>query len=211
MPRGGYRGGKPPTKSFTGERAKMVSFRLTPEAMIQLESMADAHGCTRTALIERLIATSPTAPAAFSQQEELDALRSAFAASQQGRQRLVAELTAVTERELAYQEEIHELRARLEAFEQGGPTWAHGVLHLEGEPAPEAVNRAFRELSKRFHPDLNPGDPGAVRYFRALVRARDVLLARSPGQSDPMASSDPGDDSPDPGNDSPDRGDHSPE
>ena len=175
MPRGGYRGGKPPTKSFTGEPAKLVSFRLAPETIVQLEAIAAAYACTRTALIERLIANAPPNPSMMRPDAELDAMRTAFAASQAGRQKLSMQLAEATERELSYQAEIHDLRDRITKHEKGGPTWAHGVLHLPGDAGPDEVARAFRELSKRFHPDLNRDDPAASRYFKDLVTARDVL------------------------------------
>lgn len=177
MPRGGYRGGRPPTKSITGEPARLVSFRLAPETLVQLEAIAAAHGCTRTALVERLIANAPPNPAMMRPDAELDALRTAFAASQAGRQKLARELAEATERELAYQAEIEDLRERIRRLEQGGPSWAHGVLHLSADAGPDDVARAFRELSKRFHPDVNPDDPDAARYFRDLVTARDLLLS----------------------------------
>lgn len=176
MPRGGYRGGKPPTKSFTGEPAKLVSFRLAPETIVQLEAIALAHGCNRTTLVERLIANAPPNPSMMRPDAELDALRTAFAASQAGRQKLSVQLAEATERELAYQAEIQDLRERIEKLGKGGPTWAHGVLHLPADAGPDDVARAFRELSKRFHPDLNRDDPDAARYFRDLVTARDLLL-----------------------------------
>ncbi len=177
MPRGGYRGGKPPTKSITGEPARMVSFRMAPETLIQLEALAANYGLTRTGLVERLVAHAPPTPELAPRTSEADALRVALAASQQGRQKLSIQLAEATERELAYQAEIEELRSRLSTLSQGGRSWAAGVLHLEDDLSPEAVARAFRELSKRFHPDLNPGDAEAGRYFKTIVQARDLLLS----------------------------------
>lgn len=172
MARGGYRGGKPPTKSITGERAQMVAFRLTPEAIVQLEAVAAGLGCSKTSVIERLIAGS-TAGHLASPDADVQALRLQLDTAVKGRLRLAAELAEAREREWAYQETIADLRQRMAA---PGPTWAHGVLHLEGEAGHEDVVRAFRELSKRFHPDANPGDPVAAGLFRDLVRARDMLL-----------------------------------
>ncbi|MBM3266129.1 MAG: J domain-containing protein [Candidatus Sericytochromatia bacterium] len=183
MPRGGYRGGKPPAKSITGEPARLVSFRFAAETLIQLETLAANYGLTRTGLLERLVAHAPPTPELAPQTSEVDALRVALTASQQGRQKLSIQLSEATERELAYQAEIEELRARLDSLRKGGRSWAAGVLHLEDDLSPDAVGRAFRELSKRFHPDLNPDDPEAVRYFRAIVQARDLLL--SEGHTEP--------------------------
>ncbi|MBM3276424.1 MAG: DnaJ domain-containing protein [Candidatus Sericytochromatia bacterium] len=175
MPRGGYRGGKPPTKSITGEKAVMVSFRLAPETLLQLDTIALGWGTTRTGLVERLVGQAPPTPQLAPSSAELDALRVALAASQQGRQRLTAELTALTERELAYQAEITDLRDRLALAQQGGNSWARGVLHLAEDAGPEDVIRAFRDLSKRYHPDLNRDDAEAGRYFRDIVMAREML------------------------------------
>jgi hypothetical protein len=177
MPRGGYRGGKPPTKSITGEPAKLASFRFAAETVIQLEALAANYGLTRTGLIERLVAHAPPTPQLAPQTSEEAALRVALTASQQGRQKLSIQLAEATERELAYQAEIEELRKRLDTLQRGGRSWAAGVLHLEDDVSVEAVGRAFRDLSKRFHPDLHPEDPDAGRYFRTIVQARDLLLS----------------------------------
>jgi DnaJ-domain-containing protein 1 len=40
------------------------------------------------------------------------------------------------------------------------------------------INAAFRRLSKDCHPDLHPDDPGAVKRFHELTRARDRALEK---------------------------------
>jgi molecular chaperone DnaJ len=37
------------------------------------------------------------------------------------------------------------------------------------------IRKAYRRLARRFHPDLNPGDPVAVVRYSSLLRAFDVL------------------------------------
>ena len=37
------------------------------------------------------------------------------------------------------------------------------------------IKAAFRRLARRYHPDLNPNDPGALEKFRALHEAYEVL------------------------------------
>ena len=37
------------------------------------------------------------------------------------------------------------------------------------------IKAAFRRLARRYHPDLNPDDPGALEKFRALHEAYEVL------------------------------------
>jgi hypothetical protein len=58
-------------------------------------------------------------------------------------------------------------------------TW-QDVFALGASPSIEDVDRRFRELSKKYHPDVRGGD---VEMFRMLVRSRDAaydyLLHRS--------------------------------
>jgi curved DNA-binding protein CbpA len=61
------------------------------------------------------------------------------------------------------------------------------------------IRTAYRRLAKRFHPDLNPGDPAAEQRFKTLTAAYDVLsdadrrryydlhLRRSAASPDPTA------------------------
>lgn len=54
---------------------------------------------------------------------------------------------------------------------------ALGVLELEGDADADAVKAAYHRLAKATHPDLHPGDPGAIRRFQAVQAAYDVLRA----------------------------------
>lgn len=66
---------------------------------------------------------------------------------------------------------------RLAEFYGQGPderAWALGVLHLPTNASAEDVQKAYKELARWLHPDVNPklGD----RYFRDLSRAKQLLL-----------------------------------
>lgn len=51
--------------------------------------------------------------------------------------------------------------------------WARGVLHLPPQATLEEAQRAFRKLSKSFHPDLHP-DLGDAP-FKTLMEAKRIL------------------------------------
>lgn len=52
--------------------------------------------------------------------------------------------------------------------------WAFGVLHLPTNSSAEAVQKAYKDLARLMHPDVNPklGD----RLFQDLTRAKQILL-----------------------------------
>jgi hypothetical protein len=52
---------------------------------------------------------------------------------------------------------------------------AYGVLGLNPGASLEDVNTAFRELSKKWHPDVNPS-PEAEEKFKKINEAREILL-----------------------------------
>jgi curved DNA-binding protein CbpA len=50
------------------------------------------------------------------------------------------------------------------------------------------VKRAYRRLAKRFHPDLNPGDPQAGQHFKQIQWAYETVMAcRGDGKGDARA------------------------
>jgi DnaJ-class molecular chaperone len=49
------------------------------------------------------------------------------------------------------------------------------VLGVDRAADEATVQRAYRVLAKRLHPDLNPGDPGAERRFKAISEAYAIL------------------------------------
>ncbi len=49
------------------------------------------------------------------------------------------------------------------------------VMGLSLPITPEETKRRYLELAKRWHPDLNPGDPGATERMKALIGAAELL------------------------------------
>ena len=54
----------------------------------------------------------------------------------------------------------------------------HEVLGVAANADEATINAAFRRAAKRFHPDLNNGDPSGARRLRRLIAARDFLTKR---------------------------------
>lgn len=51
----------------------------------------------------------------------------------------------------------------------------HAILGVAGTAGPTTIKRAFRSLSRRFHPDRHPNDPTAGHRYREIVEAYQVL------------------------------------
>ena len=49
------------------------------------------------------------------------------------------------------------------------------VLGLEPDASDEDVKRAYRRLAKKYHPDLNPGDPVAARKMQEVNEAYEQI------------------------------------
>jgi len=49
------------------------------------------------------------------------------------------------------------------------------ILGIDRSAGQAEVQRAFRSLAKRYHPDHNPGDPGAAQRFKEIREAYEVL------------------------------------
>ncbi|HXH08074.1 MAG TPA: J domain-containing protein [Vicinamibacterales bacterium] len=52
----------------------------------------------------------------------------------------------------------------------------YGVLGLKPGAGPAEIKRAYRRLARRYHPDINPGDPAAAAFFRRVTEAYETLL-----------------------------------
>lgn len=52
------------------------------------------------------------------------------------------------------------------------------ILGLPLTAEPEQVRKAYRQLVKRWHPDVNP-DPQAIFQFRKIQQAYDQLSSNS--------------------------------
>lgn len=60
----------------------------------------------------------------------------------------------------------------------------YDVLGVSPGASDEEVSRAYKTLAKRFHPDLNPGDPSAADRMGEINRAyEDVKAMRQRGES----------------------------
>ncbi|MGV3653845.1 MAG: J domain-containing protein [Noviherbaspirillum sp.] len=48
-------------------------------------------------------------------------------------------------------------------------------LKVSRDAPPEVIRAAYKTLSQKFHPDRNPGKPGATRTFQLISLAYEVL------------------------------------
>jgi DnaJ-class molecular chaperone len=51
----------------------------------------------------------------------------------------------------------------------------YDVLGAKPAASPEEIQKAYRRLAKKFHPDLNPGNKEAEEHFKRLSSAYDIL------------------------------------
>lgn len=51
------------------------------------------------------------------------------------------------------------------------------ILGVKPDASVDEIRAAYRVLARRYHPDLNPGDPHAVQQMQAINRAFDILNA----------------------------------
>jgi DnaJ-class molecular chaperone len=51
----------------------------------------------------------------------------------------------------------------------------YSVLGVEKTATPEEVQKAYRQLAKKLHPDLNPGDKKAEERFKEISAAYDII------------------------------------
>ncbi len=49
------------------------------------------------------------------------------------------------------------------------------ILGLERGAAPEEIKKAYRQLARKYHPDVNPGDESAEERFKEIGEAYEVL------------------------------------
>jgi curved DNA-binding protein len=49
------------------------------------------------------------------------------------------------------------------------------ILNIDRSASPEEVKKAFRQLARRYHPDLNPGNKDAEERFKDINEAYEVL------------------------------------
>ena len=51
----------------------------------------------------------------------------------------------------------------------------YGILGVDRKAAQDEIQKAYRRLAKKLHPDLNPGNKKAEEQFKEVARAYDVL------------------------------------
>ncbi len=51
----------------------------------------------------------------------------------------------------------------------------YGVLGVSRDAKPEEIRKAYRQLARKHHPDVNPGNKGAEEKFKQLSEAYEVL------------------------------------
>ena len=67
------------------------------------------------------------------------------------------------------------------------------VLGLQPGASDEEVKRAYRQLAKKYHPDMNPGDPHAAEMMNRINAAYDQIknppaqTTTRPGYGDPFS------------------------
>ena len=49
------------------------------------------------------------------------------------------------------------------------------VLGLKRDASQKEIQRAYRDLARKYHPDMNPGDQKAKERFQRIQQAYDVL------------------------------------
>lgn len=55
------------------------------------------------------------------------------------------------------------------------PVDHYETLGVSRQATPEEIQKAYRQLARKYHPDLNPGDAGAKENFQKVQNAFDVL------------------------------------
>lgn len=64
------------------------------------------------------------------------------------------------------------------------------ILGVDRNASDEEVKRAYRKLSKKYHPDANVGSPHLDEYtemFKQVQNAYDQIMAQRKGEGDPYA------------------------
>lgn len=57
----------------------------------------------------------------------------------------------------------------------------YSVLGVSKNASEDEIKRAYRQLAKKYHPDLNPGDPEAARKMNEINAAYEQI--KNPGQT----------------------------
>ncbi|MGE5357395.1 MAG: molecular chaperone DnaJ [Bacteroidales bacterium] len=52
----------------------------------------------------------------------------------------------------------------------------YAVLGIKPTASPDEIKRAYRRLARRYHPDINPGDPAAEQRYQQISLAYETLI-----------------------------------
>lgn len=55
------------------------------------------------------------------------------------------------------------------------PKSLYEILGVKKDATQDELRRSYRELARRYHPDVNPGDEGAEKRFKEIAAAYEVL------------------------------------
>jgi preprotein translocase subunit Sec63 len=55
----------------------------------------------------------------------------------------------------------------------------YSVLGVKKDSSQEEIQKAYRSLAKKLHPDLNPGNKKAEEQFKEVTAAYDIFCLRS--------------------------------
>jgi DnaJ-class molecular chaperone len=65
------------------------------------------------------------------------------------------------------------------------------ILGLKNNATDDEIKLAYRKLAKKHHPDLNKGNPNALKDFLKLKNAYDGLMENPPGEIAKQSQSEP--------------------
>ncbi|HOX27638.1 MAG TPA: DnaJ domain-containing protein, partial [bacterium] len=49
------------------------------------------------------------------------------------------------------------------------------ILNVRKDASQDEIKKSYRQLARKYHPDVNPGDDGAEERFKEISEAYQVL------------------------------------